>query len=101
MAAESVVGRWCTPGRAMGFELTINPNELEFRLGRNVRIFEVNSIEVSDDGTVLVEWNQDGDQVTFEFGDFTQSGRLMTQLRGWSDKDQAWQDYNRRLRRCR
>ncbi|MGX7953291.1 caspase family protein [Tsuneonella sp. HG249] len=97
---ESILGKWCTPGRSMGLQLEISANKIRYQLGREGTVFDIKGIRVSPDGTILVDWNKMGDTVTFEFGDFSASGKLMTQMRGKNEGDEDWKEYNLRLRRC-
>jgi len=100
VTVDALLGRWCTPGRSMGMEISISRDKLRYKLGRDATVFDIRSIRLADDNSILLEWDKSGETVVFEFGDFSSSGKLMTQLRGKTGNENEWQDYNLRLRRC-
>jgi hypothetical protein len=97
---NDIIGKWCSGGRGAGMAFRIRPDELQFINGKQVAKFGIQKISSLPDGRIEMEWKALKGTVIFEFGQFSASGTMMTQLRGKNANDEYWKDYNLRLRKC-
>jgi hypothetical protein len=96
-----IEGQWCQTSRGRAaIALTISSNTLIYTLDDSHASYAVRSIARQHDGTIEVHWINRGEEVVFQFGDFSADGAEMTQLRGRQTGDPNWRDYGIRLRRC-
>jgi hypothetical protein len=96
----SILGRWCETSRGRTMELTISAAAMEYKLGDSRASYAVQSIAPQENGTIEIHWLNHGEEVVFQFGDFSADGGAMTQLRGRHGAETAWRDYGIRLQRC-
>ena len=97
-AEPNLLGSWCSDGLGLAFAA----DEYSFELGGG-RTIKYPVVSYQRAGNVItMSWTDKnlGAMVT-EFGEFSDDGQSMVQMRGKTAASAQWQTYNRRFRRCK